>query len=509
MRASVKKIKPVFWYGAFIFVLTAVLSYFFVWTQDDLRTTVGGLGELVRESVFYGNGRYLGNFLVNVCLSHKLLDAVVRGAVSTGIIVLLAAVPSKLTCKTLSLSVFLFAGFGNLILRESFFWGHGFYNFAMPVFCILLSMQLLKQYYLVGKTSHKGLLITALVSLGFCQQLYSENSTIIAVLLAGFIFVLVVRKRTTKGPALGYLVSSVAGMLVMFLLPRLMHVSYKMTEYRGSGIGAESLNAFVQQAVQNLFICLRSLVAMLPVWVIVSCWLVCTVRACSAKSKKFRRLKPLFYTVFCAQPVLSLVFYFVNETQLRERIPLTDIRIPDLSVKIGYAICIFFAVYIVLALIVVFLHEEVQKQKHIYVSLLVMAILSMGELLVISVLGSRCLFITACILSFFIVKLFTSSGFLSKKLSYAPGVAGILLLCMYLVIMVQITKVNKVRFSYGEQQISEGKTTIEIIRLPHEKWLFVPNDASGLFGYYFNYGEIKPPEDFTFIDYEDYLERHA
>ena len=96
-------------------------------------------------------------------------------------------------------------------------------------------------------------------------------------------------------------------------------------------------------------------------------------------------------------------------------------------------------------------------------------------------------------------------GKLFCVVSYAAGSAA---MAAVLVILISIWKVNEVRFSYAEQQLAEGKQIIEIICLPHVRWLHAPNDSPG-YGYYFNYGEPKPQEDYTYITYEEYLARQS
>ena len=59
---------------------------------------------------------------------------------------------------------------------------------------------------------------------------------------------------------------------------------------------------------------------------------------------------------------------------------------------------------------------------------------------------------------------------------------------------------------YAKRQLAERKDVIEIIRLPHAKWLHVPDESLG-YAYYFNYGEVKEYDDYTYITYEEYLKR--
>ncbi len=490
-----------------IFVLTAVLSYYCVWTHDDYMTNYGTIGSLWKTALYFGNGRYLGNFLVDFCLSHKALDVVTRSAVITGIIALLAAVPAKLSLRTLSFSFALFFGFGNFILREAFFWGHGFYNYVPPVFLGLLALAILKGYYIQGNVRHRTLKIVFLAILGFSQQFFAENFTCVILLISIAMFVLVVRKKQPKGMMLAYLIGACAGAIVMFALPEIMQVTHKMIEYRGRGLGADSLTEFIAQFIEHLRECFNALVPMFPVWTALSYGLLRITKSYSGASACLRRAKPLFYAVFVLQPLCSVVYFFISERKFKERIPLTDLHIPDLTEKIYSVFFIVLFLYLLVAAFALLRNEQLKVSRGFCGGLILLCLASVGELLIITVMGPRCLFLTACILSVLLIHLYDREALLGPGTTVCASVCGVAFSVVLIFFMRSVSRVNNVKMTYAQRQLDEGKTVIELIRLPHREWLTSPDETYAN-GYFFNNGQVKPADDYVFITYEEYLQTH-
>lgn len=504
MERTRSPIAPVHIYLLLILILSVLLGYFCVWTHDDFCTITESVGAMLEDSIFYGNGRYLGNFIVNLCLSHKPLDAAVRGIIITGIVALTASVPAELNCKTVSLSFASFFGFGNLIFREAVIWGHGFYNYVPPIFLCLIALQILKSYYISGKMRSKAFKTAILAILGVCQQLFSENATCIILFIATILFVAALRAGKPKGMAMSYLIGTSVGTFLMFALPAIMGVSYKMIGYRGVGLDTASLSAFVSMFYRRLDICLGSLLPMFPMWIVVSYALIRITRSYAGSSRAFRKLKPLFLVVFALQPVCSVVFFFISETYIKDRIPLTSIHIPGLNSKIRVALFVLFCVYLICAAFVLLRDELLRGDRRAYAVLIFLFAASVGELLVVTPLGSRCLFLPACILAVLSVRFVHGEELLTNGQAVASAICGVVYAVCLIVMMHSVSLVHEVKMAYARQQLAEGKKVIEIIRLPHSRWLMVP-DETYAHGWYFNYGEKKPLEDYTYITYEDYL----
>ena len=492
-----------------LFVITTLIGYFSVWTHDDFMTASGSIVQLMHNSLYAGNGRYIGNFLVDFMLPHHVADAVFRGMCMTLSVVLIAAIAGGLNLRAFAVSFALFAALGNHIYSQTVIWGHGFYNFYPPVVLLLAAVCLLKTSY-SGHAVIRGIPAACLlISAGLCQQLFSENSTCLQLLIALIIFCVVVYRKKPKLPAAAFLFGSCVGAFLMFALPKIMNVSYKMDGYRGKGIGADSISDFAAQFLENLFDSTRTLGAMFVAWGLLSFVMISLLKTYTGDRKILRTLRPVFYVVFSVQPVFSLVYYCINgrfehaaEGEAAIRFLRWDV---DAGKIIDAAISVSLMIYLFAAVLFLLLYNRFRGNKPLYVCLALLCALSVGELLIITVMGSRCLFITASILSVLIVKLLNDENLLTLRLSYGAGAAGIVCILSILIIMSAVWRVNNVKMAYIREQLAEGKTTIEVIKLPFGRWIHNP-DFSASNKRAFNQG--NPDEmEFVFIDYDEYKSR--
>ena len=509
MKYEIPKIqKHLSIYIAIIFIVFFTMGYFCVWTHDDLVTPDGSITDFIHESLYFGNGRYFGNFLVNLCLNHKILDAFTRSAVITVIIAFIADIAYVLNIKTLSLSLFLFAGMGNVIYSQVITWGHGFYNYVPPIALMLFAVKLLKDHYIRNKKHNMVILTVLLFVVGVSQQLFAENTTCIAVLISLIIFLFSVKAHgKEKIPAAVYFLGSVTGAAIMFALPVIMGVSYKMHEYRGNGIGAETIADFLQMAGSNLRSCLNAMAGFTSAWILLSFAFIIIIRKYSLNNRTNRIYKKILYPVFSVFPFVSLFYFIINGRHLKERIPFTNIHINGINDIVSNAVFVAFVLYLVFVVFFLFLYRNLLNgDKRIYFVLLLLCAASIAELLIVTRMGGRCLFLTDVLISVFTIYILSKENVISDKLCTICGVSGLLVIGGIVALLVSVWHVNNYRFDYAREQLNEGKKVIEIIKLPHERWLADPN-GSYAFGYYFNNGEIKPEEDFSFITLDDYLEK--
>ena len=132
----------------FVFITIGLISFFFIPTHDDLiNLSCTEIKEAFKSSLYYGNGRFLGNFLVSVFLNNEICDSLIRMVVFGGTVVLSAILISGYRASSICVSFFLYLGIGLPIFKQSVVWGHGFYNYAPLVFFILLVLTLLKCNY--------------------------------------------------------------------------------------------------------------------------------------------------------------------------------------------------------------------------------------------------------------------------------------------------------------------------------------------------------------------------
>lgn len=463
-----------------------VLCSFFVWTHDDYTVTSSvSISNAFSESLSFGNGRYLGNFFVKLIMSRGVLDVIVRTICIWVLVITSAAIVDKVSVRTIILSSILFLGMGMLIFREVFVWGHGFYNYVPPVTLLMMSVYFLKRYY-VYKKQNLILLCVILSVVGFSQQLFSENSTTVNLLVSLLILIIVIKQKLNKIPAMLYFIFSAIGSAVMFFGPSITGVAYKMDEYRN----IDGLMGCVRNALINFAYVLKVLSSSFVFWTIVSAIFVLLFKNTEkGQGRKISILAKGYIVIF---PVFSVIQNL------------------GVSAKLHLVIDAMFVVYLFFAAIFMCKLTD-RKTKRTLAIFSAIIILSVLQLLVVSPIGARCLFITYTLMSVALVFLCKRVFDLCNiRISVKSGIAGTgVLLIIYGVLLtfyINIWQVNCSRIHYAQEQIEKGSTQVEIIKLPYEYFLHYGNES---YAYAFSFNQGNRDEmSFTYIDYEDYLKTH-
>ncbi|MBQ4104899.1 MAG: hypothetical protein IJC86_00730 [Clostridia bacterium] len=462
-----------------------VLSLFFVKTEDDYTLTEKyKFIHAALHSLRFGNGRYLGNFFVRFFLNREMVDKICRSVCYCAVILLTALLTDGYRKRALIFSYILYMGMGTEIYSQVFVWGHGFYNFTPPIVIMLFSVYLLKRFY--DSDGSKSFFLSCLLAvMGFCQQLFAENCTTVNLLISGIILVFVIRnKYLHKMPSIVYFVLSVFGAMVMFLLPELMGVSYKMDSYRG----IHGISEYMCNGVENMVRILNDMSSQVILWLLFSIVFTILIRQKELNIKRNCGFAQVYLLLF---PILSLVQSLNSSVAVHLIID---------AVFVGYCVLL---VHLVFELA----NKELRTKCLI---MLTVTTLSMLQLLVVKPCRARCLFLPYVLL---VIVLLSIGKELFSKLNYVTvfrttfvGVVACVLICGLLIfIHVNIWKVNNVRVEYANEQIANGLTKVEIINLPYSRWLHYGNESYA-YGYTFNQGN-KDEMLFTYIDYDEYLHR--
>ncbi len=481
----------------FIALSTVLISFFFVNTSDDYYGTFGttkGAAEIFKQIVYFGNGRFIGNFQSEYLTHRFYMNLGVRALYIFLFIVLLAVLADGYKKMALVFSAVLTFGMTKYIFREAVVWVHGFYNYFPPVVLLLLSLVLIKYYKKESKLS--ALITISMIPLGICQQLHSENTTMINLVIAVLLVVFTLYRKENKAPVFSYAASSFIGCAIMFLAPRLLGVSDKMESYRGSI--ADGKYSLIGQLWSNIFYLSRIICSMYVLWIMLAILLMTKLYKNRDKfSSKARALIFAGLSLSLLLPCfieLSYSYFYMQEDRK--------------TLFFWFIGAAAFALYIIALVVSVWkLYEK--KVAIVCGTVFAIALMSVAELLVIYPAGGRCLFITYALFGFIFIYLLKNTKMDSERVKITMMTVGV----VFTVLAVGIHtyhyaaagKVNAARLDYVEQQMEKGERTIEIIELPYESWLHYPNNSSGVyFGNFFNYG--NPDEmEFVFISYDDYL----
>lgn len=492
---NTKNYKSVILLPALIFASEILVCSFFVNTHDDYLTAgVKTFYEAFDYSIHYGNGRILGNALVELLCNRHILNCLFKSVCLFLLIVLMSYLCSRINAKNLIIFFFLVNCAPIAYYKEVFVWSHGFYNYVPPVVLLLITLAIMKSIYL-GKKEVNVFTYIALILCGISAQLFSENSTVINIITAVAITALVIKNKKKTLPALVNLFSSITGAVIMAAVPKLLNVSDKMSSYRG--LTPLKNMSFAESISSHFFIELKYIGDMYPLWLIFSAVLLIAVHKRKDKLSKLSRIIydvvfSLSFLIFITKILLTYEIIFVTNANL--------MLILSLSV----------AVYITFSLLVLLKLFSKDELKHVYF-FLPLAIISVGELLIVHPIGYRCLFITYILLSIpavnIINRILGECRFNIKVLYAIIAVTTVAINFVNAYHYAYIGKVNDARIEYAQEQIDEGKYDIEIINLPYEDWLWYANES---YAYKYTFNQGNPDEmTFSYITYDEYLQKCA
>lgn len=210
------------------------LSYMFTYPQYDVllftRDFKGDIVSVLREALFYGNGRFLGN-VFGFYFSHHFTAAIFFTAFFLTLIVFLA---NKLFFNDNPKAIFpigtviAFPAVG--IMREVYCMIAAFCNYAVPFAFALMSGVFIKKL----KVGGSRFLYVPLAFSAVCTCLFSENTTIVVLCAAIMIIVGdIINNKKASVPGIVNMIFSAVGALMMYLIPRVTDTKEKLDYYRG------------------------------------------------------------------------------------------------------------------------------------------------------------------------------------------------------------------------------------------------------------------------------------
>lgn len=478
-----------------IFIMQVIICSFFVNTHDDyVKVGLKTIGESWHSSIYFGNGRLLGNFLVGIFCNRYILNCLIKAVCMLLIIASLSYLCGKFSKKNLTVFFFLINGIPILFYREVFVWTHGFYNYTPPVALLLISLSVLKKIYLGGKIN-KPAAYTALIVCGVSAQLFSENSTVVNIVLAGILLLVFIIEKKKLAPVLINLFSSLAGAAVMIAVPRIYEVSDKLDFYRGFFSGG--IKNIIVSAIINIGILIEYIGDMYTLWILLSVVILIALRK---RKDRLSKASGLILTVFFS---LSFLYFIPRILTAYGVINIENF----ISRYVNVAAMLIYFVFAFAAILKLFSKDELKTAFIFFPA----ALISAGELILIYPFSYRCLFITYILLSIPLVDLMNTvlkeCKACRKPVFTALAVAGAVVFAVYTYQYSHISKINEARIAYAYEQIEEGKYEIELIEFPQEAWLYWGN-KSYAYKYTFNHGDPEKMT-FTFISYDEYLNQRS
>ncbi len=472
-------------------LLFSILMWWSPLISDDMefaRMSFSGLSDVIHYSLYYGNGRLLGNISA-IILSRSLPLRVVIKAVTISLIIIL--LPYVTRCKSLAaylLSFILIVAMPASLFGEVFTWTSGFSNYVPPICLTLIILFIIK---ITGEKCScrfwNIITIPVIFGMGVASQLYVEHSSIVNLLLAGSIVVIAIKEKKKITPVAVWFASTITGIGIMAIIPKIFFAAgNRSAGYRTINVGGLKeiiKSSFFHSIVLSRYwgksyIVLGALLAI--------CMLLIYK---NRNTLKTRVLKRLF-----AACLIWIGLYLLNSNEEK-----------------GFFN--FFTLFKCLIPIVVFVTVLMKcKKEEVKPVIYVMIILfcaSLAPFLIVSPCPNRVILQSYVIIAAVVLLNFDSAVSIIPKNFKAlikPGVVCLLVvlgISMGFVFM-NIHNMDIERADHIEDAVSAHESTVEIFKIPYEYVFWDTGWAFHKYYYYEKPGDIK----IIPIDYDEWVNKY-
>lgn len=293
--------------------------YFFIIPDSDIfffsRDYENSIGSFISNSLNYGNGRFLGNFIGFAFAHNFIFGFAFIALVMTVLIILMnkyffngdhrTAVPVALALA--------FPSSG--IISEVYSELPTFINYVTPMVFVFSALCVIKQS---KKTSLISYIFVFLSAVASC--LFTENNTISIFILSLVVcFYYYIKNKKVDMLRIVYIAGTIIGSFVMFLIPKITGTSHNLDYYRGT---ANSIPSMITQAIASFStfteICSEYLV---PI-ILISASLIFILQKNNEGENKLKNItifylaffpvEAVFYNMFSSNAPASVYMYLLQ-----------------------------------------------------------------------------------------------------------------------------------------------------------------------------------------------------
>lgn len=268
--------------------------YFFIIPDSDIiffsRDYENSVGSFITNSLNYGNGRFLGNF-IGFALAHNFFFGFLYiAAVMTLIVILMNKFFFNGDYRTVLPVALLFAFPSSGIISEVYGGLPTFVNYVTPFIFVFAALNIIKRY-----TKDNYASVIPVFVFAFASCLFTENNTISFFILS-IILVLnnYIENKKISSLHMSYLVGTVIGALVMFLIPKITGTSHNLDSYRGT---AGSLSSMITLAIASFSTFTEIFTEYIAPIIIISATLIFLIIKNTENKSKLKNIT-IFYLVF-------------------------------------------------------------------------------------------------------------------------------------------------------------------------------------------------------------------
>ena len=472
-------------------LLFSIVMYWSPLISDDMefaRMSFSSLSDVIHYSLYYGNGRLLGNICA-IILSRSLPLRVVIKAITISLVIIL--LPYVTHCKSLVaylLSFVLVVAMPASLFGEVFTWTSGFSNYVPPICLTLIILFIIE---ITGNKCSYGfwsiITVPVIFIIGIASQLYVEHSSIINLLLAGFIVVITIKEKKRITPVAVWFASTVTGIGIMAIIPKVFYVALNRSEgYRT--INISSLKEIIKSSFFHSIVLSRywGKSYILSGALIAICMLLIYKNRNTLKTRIVKR-------VFAAC-LIWIGLYLLNSNEEKGAFNLFTL------LKCLIPIVVF---------VTVLMKCKIEEVKPVNYVMILLFCASLAPFLIVSPCPNRVILQPYIIIAAVVLLNLDSALSIiptNLKAVIKPGVVCLLVvsgISMVFVFM-NIHNMDNVRTDYIEDAMSTHESTIEVFEIPYE---YVFWDGAWAFHKYYYYEKPRDIE-FTSIDYDEWVNKY-
>ncbi len=437
--------------------------------------------ELMKQGFSRYNGRYLGDLLAIAITRSVLVKTLVMaggmvwllfilesGLCGQGGIRSLKSFPQKRLFLLLC-AAFLLLALPKKLYAQSYGWPAAFVNFVPPTLLLLLYFNWTEPLYRGEETRLTWKHAVLAVPLGISTQLFSEHTTLFALIYAAWVIVFAaIRKRKICAAYVVYFVSALFGAVLMFSNSAYLRIANGLNSYKSISLSLSAMwSQFIDRILDPLFL---------------NNWLLNTLLAgavfcCMVRSRKKTPGTVLLSLVLCGYPVYSIwhriypAWVFSGTTGLNHLI------------QAGLSFLFFGSV-----LAGIWNYTRPEERMGICV-LYMSSVLVSVPLMAANPIGERCFYVSylfQCAALLRIVR-----GLIQTRQTdlYYPnlitGFSCVLLCIIYIRMFSVIGAVNENRAAIIQTAVEQGDAEISLPVLPYSDYIWTTVPQTELWEHYF------------------------
>lgn len=464
-------------YGRVLFYFIFFMAVLFIMDQtpychDEWKWGSAERLELMRQGFPNYNGRYLGNLLALAITRSTAVKALVM---AVGILWVLHTVENSLCEKTargtarcrflLLCAAALLLALPRTLYAQSYGWPAAFVNFVPPALFLLIYFNWTRALYDGSQNpSCTKLQAFLAIPLGLATQLFSEHTTLFAVLYAIWVLVFVTaRKKKICAAYITYLISVMLGALVMFSNGAYRRAALSQTGYKKISL---SLSAMYHQLADRI---LNPL--FLDNWLL-NALLAAVVILCIIRSRKKTVLNTLTALVLCGYSLYGIwhkvypAWVFFGGSNLN--------HLAELGLTFLFFVCVLAGVW-----------KHVSADRRLWTCVLyVSSALVAVPLVAANPIGSRCFYVSYLFQAVALLGILDDLvGTQAIDLYYPTWIAGLcaaVLCVIYLRMFSVIGAADRTRAGLIQTAVGQNADSVTLPVLPYSEyvWTTIPQDES-------------------------------